>query len=188
MRVLKQIPFLEIFQSSIFVYPTETCYGLGCDALQTDLVKRIYQIKGRDFKKPMSWIIADIKMAKRYVRFSAKALKLAQKYWPGPLTIVLPSKKSSRRLTALRASSHPIAQKIAEKLNKPIISTSANLSGSSNCYSIKEVISQFKNQEFQPDFIIDGGTLLNHLPTTIVQITGNQIKVLRQGGLFLESK
>ncbi|MEK9165376.1 MAG: L-threonylcarbamoyladenylate synthase [Patescibacteria group bacterium] len=187
MRVLKQIPSLEILQSSIFVYPTETCYGLGCDALQSDLVKRIYQIKGRDFKKPMSWIVADIKMAKRYVRFSAKALKLAQKYWPGPLTLVLPPKKSSH-LIALRVSSHPIAKKIAEELNKPIISTSANLSGSSNCYSIKEVISQFKNQKFQPDFIIDGGDLSLVQPTTIILAIRDQIKVLRQGGLFLESK
>lgn len=187
MRVLKYIPPLKILQSSVFVYPTETCYGLGCDVLQTDLVKRIYQIKGRDFKKPMSWIVANTKMAKRYVKFSAKALNLAQKYWPGPLTLVLPSKKSSR-LIALRASSHPIAQKIVKKLNQPIISTSANLSGGSNCYSVKEVISQFKNQKFQPDFVIDGGDLPPCPPTTIALAIKGKIKILRQGGLFLKSK
>ncbi|MFH1712593.1 MAG: L-threonylcarbamoyladenylate synthase [Candidatus Jacksonbacteria bacterium] len=186
MRILKQIPPLEILRTSVFVYPTETCYGLGCDALQPDLVKRIYQIKGRDFKKPVSWIVADIKMAKRYVKFSAKALNLAQKYWPGPLTLVLPSKRSSR-LIALRVSSYPIAWQISKILNRPIIATSANVSGALNCYSAQETAKQFKNQEEKPDFIIDGGVLLNHLPTTTVQITGNQIKVLRQGGIAFKS-
>lgn len=185
MRVLKQIPTLKILQSSVFVYPTETCYGLGCDALQPDLVQRIYQIKGRDFKKPMSWIVADIEKAKQYVTFSAKALNLAKTHWPGPLTLALPAKKSSRRLIALRVSPHLIAQKIAKRLNKPIISTSANLSANSNCYSIKEVISQFKNQEFQPDFIIDGGDLLSCPPSTIASVINDEIKVLRQGGIVL---
>lgn len=187
MRVLKQIPPLKILQSSVFVYPTETCYGLGCDAARIDLVEKIYQIKDRDYRKQLSWIVTDIEMAKRYVKFSAKALNLAQKHWPGPLTLVLPSKKSSR-LIAMRASSHPIAQKIVKRLNQPIISTSANLSGGSNCYSVKEVISQFKIQKFQPDFVINGGDLPPCPPTTIALVIKGKIKILRQGGLFLKSK
>src|SRR3990167_2776288 len=92
MLVLKRIPKLSILKNSVFVYPTETCYGLGCDATNAQLIERIYAIKGRARAKPLSWIVADIKMAERYVVFSRRAYILAKKYWPGALTMVLPAK------------------------------------------------------------------------------------------------
>jgi L-threonylcarbamoyladenylate synthase len=185
MRVFKKIPLLKILQTSVFVYPTETCYGLGCDTAQPNLVKRIYQIKGRDFNKPVSWIVANLKMAKRYVNFSSKALELAKKFWPGPLTLVLPSKQKQKEMLALRVSSHPRAQSIVKKLNKPIVSTSANISRQSNCYTMQEVMAQFKNQEFRPDFIIDGGELSRCPPSTVARVIGDRVDILRQGVIVI---
>ena len=190
MQVSKRIPSLKILQRSVFVYPTETCYGLGCDATQLSLVERIYQIKGRDFNKPVSWLVADREMARQYVVFSPKALEIAQKFWPGPLTLVLPVKTSislavKERTIALRVSSHPIAQSIVKKLNQPIVATSANLSGFSDCYSIEAVISQLKGRQHQPDFIIDGGCLPKRASTTVVRVVGDRVEVLRQGGIII---
>ena len=124
-------------------------------------------------------------MAKRYVNFSSRALGLAKKFWPGYLTLVLPSKRKQTEVIALRVSSHPMAQLIVKKLNKPIIATSANISGQSNCYSAQEVMAQFKNQKFLPDFIIDAGELLHCPPSTVAQVIGDRVEILRQGAIVI---
>jgi L-threonylcarbamoyladenylate synthase len=184
MFVSKKIPSLRLLQKSVFVYPTETCYGLGCDATQPALVKRIYQVKCRDFNKPLSIIVADLHMAKQYAEFSPIALQLAKQHWPGPLTLVLPSKVlllDKDNFIALRVSSNPIATIISRMLNKPIVATSANVSGQKDCYSVKEVFVQFEGRQNQPDFIIDGGELERRLPSTVVKIVEGDVEVVREG-------
>lgn len=196
MKIVHAIPKRSILRRCVFVYPTETCYGLGCDATVAALVDRIYKIKGRDFKKPLSWIVKDIDMAKEYAVFSARALYLAKRYWPGPLTLVLPTVSSARRKTrrsvehvdtiALRVSSHSVARGIVQILQKPVVATSANSSGEQECYSIQEVAQQFSTQEEQPDFAIDAGRLETKQPSTIVKVIGDVVQFLRQGEIRLE--
>lgn len=188
------IPPLYILRSSVFVYPTETCYGLGCDATNRTLVNRVYAIKGRSFTKPVSWIVADIKMAKRYVEFRDTACDLADKFWPGGLTLVLPLREECKHLAAfvrsewvgLRVSSHPVARAISRRLDLPIVATSANVSWEGECYSVSEAERQFSHQKEKPDISIDCGELARVPPTTVVKIIGADVELIRQGAIKLE--
>lgn len=166
------------------VFPTETAYGLAADATNKHAIKKAVMIKMRPKEKLFPWIIANITMAKKYVQFSPLALKLAKKYWPGPLTIVLP-KKHGNGSVAMRVSSNKIARVLTAGLGRPIISTSANLSGQKACYSATAVVKQFKNQPMQPNLVLNGGQLPKRAPSTIVQIKEKKILIVRQGGIQL---
>jgi L-threonylcarbamoyladenylate synthase len=190
MRIFNTLPSAEFLQHSIFVYPTETCYGLGCDATQESLVKRIYEIKKRDSSKFLSWIVKDIAMAEQYVTFSKKELALAENFWPGSFTLVLPRKKSvaipgNHNTIALRVSAHPIATAISSTLGKPIIATSANLSGNGECYDVDTLCEQFSTGGERPDGIIDVGTLPHTQPTTVARVRGDEVEIIRQGEITL---
>lgn len=188
------LPTSHILRANVFVYPTETCYGLGCDATNRTLVNRVYAIKGRLFTKPISWIVADMETAKRYAIFSVKARELAKRFWPGPLTLVLPLRKEYKELAALvrsdwvglRVSSHPVAREISSRVNRPIVATSANVSGRGECYSVFETERQFSRQKEKPDIIIDSGALARVPPTTVVKVAEDNVEVLRQGVIKLE--
>lgn len=185
MRMVKSIPSRTVLAHSVFVYPTETCYGLGCDATNAELVERIYAIKGRDARKQFSWIVADVKMASRYVFFSKHSFALARAHWPGPLTLVLPHKENGT--VALRVSSHRIARRISKILQKPIIATSANTTGGAEPYSIDDAVRSLDSQMSLIDYIIDGGVLPYRKPTTIVSVVEDAVKVLRQGEVKIKT-
>ena len=180
-------------QGGTVVYPTETAYGLGADFLNPEAIKKIYRIKGRNFKKLLSVIVADLKMAQKSVKFNKIALNLAKKYWPGALTLILNSKfsipskfkNSDYKTLALRVSADKLAGAIAKKLKNPLTATSANLSGKGELYSATAVIKEFKNKKFQPDLIIDAGKLAKAKPSTIVKISKNKIEILRQGNIVI---
>lgn len=177
----------------VIVYPTETAYGFGADFLNYEAVKKVYKIKNRDIKKPLSAIVADLKMAKKFVKFNEIALKFAKKYWPGPLTLVLNSKFlisnefkiSNYTNLALRVSSNKIATAIVKKFGSPITATSANISGKGELYSASGIIKQFEKRKFKPDLIIDAGLLPKCGVSTIIKVKNNKVDVLRQGRIKL---
>lgn len=177
----------------VLIYPTETCYGLGCDATNKEAVKKIYKIKGREEKKSLPMIVANLIIVKKYFEIKNKSLELAEKYWPGPLTLILKVRKDvkiffskeGQASAAVRVSSHKIAKALSQKLGKPIISTSANVSGKPPCYNVEEVLEQFKNRKFQSDLILDAGQLKKNQPSTIVKVENDKIKILRAGKLKL---
>lgn len=189
-------------KGGVIIYPTETAYGLGGDATSRAAVKKIYQIKGRNFSKPLPLITASLTMAKRYAKFPPKAEELAKRYWPGPLTLVLPIVKLRaaglgqnanqpslallpRQTTiALRVSSNKFARRLSDKLNRPIIATSANLSGQKPTYSAQAALRQLKVKQDLIDLVIDAGRLPYQVPTTIIGIINDKIKILRQGSLL----
>lgn len=156
------------------VYPTETAYALGCDATNKKAMAKIFKIKNRSKDKKLPVICATKRMAADLFKFGKMERKLAKKYWPGPLTIVLPA-------AAVRVSLNKIARAISRGLRRPIISTSANLSGQKTLYDIKEIIREFKNKKYQPDLVLDGGKLPHRLPSTIIKIENEKIITLRQG-------
>ena len=123
-------------------------------------------------------------MAKKLVGFNRKSLALAGKYWPGPLTLVLPRLDKLETLGA-RLSSNKLATAIVRKLNRPLTSTSANFSGKPECYSIACVKQQFKARKYQPDLIIDAGRLPRRKVSTVVQAAGDGLKVLRRGKIIV---
>jgi len=170
----------------VIAYPTETFYGLGADATNPQAIEKIFAVKGRDFKNPVSLIIGksgDIAPLVKDVPESAKKLMAA--FWPGALTIVLRASDTiSPLLTAgsgkigLRISSHPLAMKIALKLNKPLTATSANLSGAPECSLASEVAAQIGDTI---DAIVDGGQTQGGKASTLVDVTCDPPVILREG-------
>ncbi len=171
----------------VIVYPTDTAYGLGCDALNKKAVKRIYKIKNRPAAKALPTIVGSLNLAKKFFKFTPQELRLAKKYWPAPLSLVLEIKGSgfgirdSGLRIAVRVPDSKIARFLSSKLDRPIVSTSANISGKGECYSIKDVLKQFENKKHQPDLILDGGKLKKRKPSTIIQVKDGEIEILRKG-------
>lgn len=163
-------------QGGVLVYPTETAYALGCDWTSRKAKNKIYKIKGREASKKLPVIVADLKMAKKYGKFDEVSEKLAKKHWPGALTII------SNNL-AMRVSSNKISNLLAKKLGKPLVSTSANVSGKGNCYSAEEILNQFKNKKYKPDLILDAGKLRKVKSSTIVKVEEGNVQVLRKGSV-----
>ena len=119
------------------VYPTETCYGLGCDAANQKAVERIFEIKQRQKEKSLLVVAPNIAMMTDFVVWNKALQELADKYWPGPLTVVVKTRQDSGLAKgvvandgtiAFRITSHPLAAELSEKLGRPLVSTSANLS------------------------------------------------------------
>jgi len=178
------------------VYPTDTSYGLAVDATNSKAVKKLYQIKERGFSQPVHVTVPTKKYGKSLVKWNSTAEKLAKKFWPGPLTIVLPLTKDDRTSTlqrmtgrtgfmGLRLPKHAIALDLSKVLGKPITATSANpsahLSGGFDSYSADDVITQFSKQKYRPDIIINAGQLPKRKPSTLVKIDGENIEILREG-------
>jgi len=179
----------------VIAFPTETTYGLGCDPHNQAALEKIYRIKGRDQSKALPLVACDIEQVKKFFDLPSAAFKLAERYWPGPLTILLPPADISLHktmpvfkdgLAAVRVSSNSFVQSLTQKLGFPITATSANLSGDPPCLSAAEVIKTFETQEpsLQPDLIVDGGELKPSEPSTIVSIDQNgQLNIYRQGAV-----
>ncbi len=176
----------------IIAYPTETFYGLGVDATHEEAIGKIFAVKGRNFKNPVSLIIAkpeDINMLVTDVPETAK--KLIDAFWPGALTIVFQASDTvSPLLTAgtgkigLRVSSHPIALKIVQNMKKPLTATSANLSGAPECSTASEVTGQIGGKI---DAILDGGKTPGGASSTLIDVTLNPPVVLREGSISRQS-
>tara|TARA_Y100000031_G_C8196177_1_gene373826 strand:+ start:158 stop:769 length:612 start_codon:yes stop_codon:yes gene_type:complete len=176
----------------VVVFPTETSYGLAADATDRRAVERLMRIKGRG-SKTLPVIASSLVMFKRYAQIEGVALKLARKFWPGPLTIVLPVRDDKLKFVspfcvkdkhiAIRVSSNEIARELSRQLGKPIVATSANRSGQPDCYSIRTLRKQYVRSRLQPDFILDAGALPKRKPSTLISIKDEQIKVLRQGSI-----
>lgn len=187
---------IDLSMGKTVVFPTDTSYGLAVDATKRKAVKRLYQIKGRSFKKPVHIVVASRAMAKQFVQWNSKADALAKSFWPGALTLVLPLSKAPfvnmakgafDRLTAgtgflgVRMPDNKLALALAKNLKSPITATSANVSDQPDCYSIAEVLAQYKGKRNKPDIIIDTGTLLRNKPSTVVKIENGNVEILREG-------
>jgi L-threonylcarbamoyladenylate synthase len=168
------------------VYPTETAYGLGGNFLDKKVRAKIFKLKQRPKNKALPVIVGDLKQAQKIVKFDALSLTLAKKYWPSPLTLILPvidQKLCGCKTLAIRVSSFPWARNLAKILGKPLISTSANLSGAKTNYSLGSIVKSFKNQSAQPDLLFNSGRLPKYPPSTIVKITKGKISIIRQGSV-----
>lgn len=186
-----QICTLALRQGKVVAFPTDTCYGLAVDATNTKAIKRLYNIKGRNFSKPSSVIVPSVEYAKKLVKWSDFSSKFAKKFWPGALTIALRTKTNGlgyKRLSSvdkylsLRMPKNKIALDLSKVLKRPITATSANLSGYPECYSLSDILSQFKDKKNKPDIVIDSGKLKKQKPSTLVKIINKkQIEILRVG-------
>lgn len=181
-------------EGKTIVYPTETCYGLGCDATNAEAVEKIFAIKQRQEGKSVLIIVSDIEMAKRYVSWTPKLQELADKFWPGPLTVVADLINGHELApgvvhdgsVAFRVTDHPLVHELCVLFDGPIVSTSANISAQESPYDVESVRRMFEGKTCAPDIIIDGGELPHRSPSTIVKVTGEHVEVLRQGEVIVE--
>lgn len=168
-----------IVNGGIVVYPTDTCYGIGCDATNQAAIEKIFLIKERNKDKPLPLIASSIEMVKDYVYLDERALKLFNAF-PG-ISVAL--KKKGKAIpdivnndkVAFRIPSNEVSRRLCELSCRPIISTSANKSGDLSPYSIKEVKSSLKNYLDYIDFFIDCGVLDKNPPSTIVDLVTGKV-------------
>jgi L-threonylcarbamoyladenylate synthase len=183
---------IEVIRSGgVVAHATETCYGLACDLSNPVAVEHLFDIKQRPHTQHISGLFASAEEAKKYVVWNDKAEELAQKYLPGPLTIILPLQPGaglypvieSATTLGVRISSHPHAMQLAELAGIPLSTSSANIHGKPNPYSTEEIIEQFKDSEVQPDLVLDSGILPPTPPSTIVDCTSADAQEKRSGDL-----
>lgn len=178
-------------KGSIVAYPTETFYGLGVKFDREDSLKKLCGIKKRAGDKAMPLIFGDRKLLPYATKSpNQKALLLMEEFWPGPLTLILHAKKSiSRYITAgtgrvaVRIPGTSFALSLAQKANFFITATSANLSGMIPAQDADAVARYFGDRI---DIVIDGGPTPGGLPSTIVDVTGGGIRILREGAISKE--
>lgn len=178
----------EIIHGRVIVYPTDTIYGIGADACNTDALERIFHAKKRDPTKPILVLVNSLQMAAGLVEsIPDQAKGLIDEFWPGPLTLVfrasgsLPEKITGTTGTiGVRYPQHPFCLQLLKMCNRPITSTSANISGEDQSSSIREITATF---EPVVDLIVDAGDVQSAIPSTIVDVTGSTPKLFRAGSL-----
>ena len=182
-----------IKEGGVIVCPTDTVYGLICDATNKKAVKKLFKIKKRPPKKPIPIFVKDIKMVKKLAYINKKQEKFLKKVWPGKVTVVLKAKKNlpkgilgPENKIGLRIPNYKLVNTLLQKSNRPLSGTSANISGKPGSTKIEEVLRQFKKEKVQPDFVIDVGNLKPSKPSTVVDLTGSKLTILRVGELKKE--
>ncbi|HNR66451.1 MAG TPA: L-threonylcarbamoyladenylate synthase [bacterium] len=176
---------LKILQGGgLIIYPTDTVYGLGCDLCNKRALQRIYQIKGSDKRKLLSFICPDLKEIARYAHVSNPAYKLMRHYTPGPYTFILEASREvpkilleKRRTVGIRVPNNAVCQCLLKELGTPIISTSACLPGQ-EYISDPEVLWDLFYHHI--DLFLDSG-IGGTVPSTILDLTGDTPVVHREG-------
>jgi len=183
----------SIKKGEVIICPTDTIYGLVADARNKEAVKKIFRIKKRKSQKAIPIFVKDVKMVKKLVQVNKNQEKFLNKIWPGAVTVILKRKKDCElpkilfgreKTIGLRIPKYKLVNVLVKKLNRPLTGTSANISGKEDSSEIEKILSQFKNQKFQPDLVIDAGNLKKSKPSTIIDLTGNLPKILRKGENF----
>lgn len=170
------------------VYPTDTLYGLGANALDAVAVDRVWRVKNRSGQKPLPAAVRDVAMAREVAVLSSVAEAFLRRVWPGAVTAVV--RKRSRVpdiLTAgfptvgLRQPGGEFIRLLLGELGFPVTSTSANLSGEAGIWASDELREQLRRLPLAPDLVVDAGDLTPSLPSTVVDITGRELRILRAG-------
>src|SRR5689334_8043437 len=172
----------------LVAFPTETVYGLGADAANPAAIARLYQAKGRPAFNPLIAHVGELASAKKIARFDAAALKLAETFWPGPLTLVLPKTEgclvadlatAGLDTVAVRVPAHPVAREILRAFGGPVVAPSANRSGHVSPTTAAHVQSDLAGRI---DLIVDGGPVKVGVESTIIACL-DEPTLLRPGGV-----
>lgn len=175
----------------IVIFPTETVYGIGGNALSDDVVDRIYDVKQRPREKAINILVSSKDKIEKYAIINSNLeRKLIDKYMPGPITIILEKKENfGRSFTAnndtigVRIPDCNIIQKILKRIDFPLIAPSANISGKPSGIDAEDIVKDFDGKV---DAIIDGGRAKLASSSTIVKVENEKINILRQGTLTIE--
>ena len=177
-----------IKKGGIVLFPTRCLYGLGADAFNVDAVNRIFKIKRRPVNKPISVLIKNIKVVEEFVQYVPPyASKIMDNFWPGKVTIIFEAKAALPvNLTAgtgkigIRVPEHTVPSALVNMIDNPITGTSANLSGSPGCSMLSDLEPLIADKI---DLILDAGRLKGGAGSTVVDVTGDVPKILREGAV-----
>lgn len=174
----------------IVLYPTETVYGLGVDALDDTALEQLYKLKDRKEDKAVSWLVRDLADIEHYAELDPLSRKLVELFLPGPLTLVLrlrnefQDKLQKDRTIGFRISSDIIAQRVIvdfmNKYQSPLTCTSANVSGLQTKENVPEILNQLGDNKTIINSIYDDGDRSSE-PSTVIQVIDGQIECLREG-------
>ncbi len=186
-RIIQAASILK--EGGVVAFPTETSYGLAATIDNEEALRRVFLIKKRSPGKPLLVLISTIMALDLVARDIPETARiLMERYWPGPLTLLLPAREGlpfaicgDTGKVGVRISSHPMAQALVEAVGRPITATSANISGHGPGCSAEEVAAQLTNPP--PDFILDGGRVCKDHCSTIVDVCVRPIQVIRKGAI-----
>src|SRR3989338_106182 len=166
-------------KGGLVAFPTETVYGLGANLLDKRAIKKVYEIKNRPKKKPLTIHIADTAAVKKMVGgIPPMAGRLMDRYWPGALTIILKDRRGKK--IGFRMPDNKVAFLLIKKAGIPVVAPSANISGNKPPTSAKEVLRALNGKI---DIVIDGGKTKIGIESTVVDMTGQRPRVLREGAI-----
>ncbi len=181
-----------IRSGGLVAFPTETVYGLGCDAANGDAVAAVFEVKARPQFKPLIIHVADASAAARLVDFNETASTLARAFWPGALTLILPRRAgcpvaelaaAGLNTLAVRAPDHPVAQTLIHMAGRPIAAPSANRSGGISPTTAGHVAADLGNVR---GMLLDGGRTPVGIESTVIDLCGQTPVLLRSGGITEE--
>ncbi len=181
---------LVLRQGGLVVFPTETVYGLGANALDARAVMKIFEAKGRPPDNPLIVHVAEISEAGRVAFLSDTARKLMSRFWPGPLTLVLPARenvpaevRANLPTVAVRMPAQPVAMELIRLAEVPVAAPSANLSGRPSPTDAEAATEDLGEKV---DIILDGGATRVGVESTVLDVTGDRSVLLRPGGVSIE--
>lgn len=175
-------------KGGIVAYPTDTLYGLGVDPWNREAVERLKALKGRERKKPISVIVPDVDHIRACAEMNETAEALAEKFLPGPLTLVMTAKRMPEDVMlqgtiGIRVPNDPFCLALGRAFGHPYTTTSANKTATSVPTTADELMRHFGHQLHQIAVIIDGGPRSSTVPSTVVSCVGPTPFVLREGAL-----
>ena len=178
-----------LIDGELVAFPTETVYGLGADATNSTAVAKVYEAKKRPSHNPLIVHVNGLAMARSIGELSGIAIDLANKFWPGPLTLIVPRTSRSAiaknatgglETIAIRAPDHPVAQKLINEVARPIAAPSANISGTVSPTTAQHVVDSLGSRV---KLVLDGGPCRIGIESTIVQVVGQSMRILRLGSI-----
>lgn len=171
-------------RGALIAYPTDSYYGLGCDLLDKRAIDRLYQLKGRDRRKPMSFLVPDLSEVTRYAKVSNFAYRILRHLTPGPFTFILEATRlvpeimqTRQKTVGLRVPQNAVARTLCERLGHPIVSTSAQRRDGEALRDPEEIRDELGHGL---DLILDTGISANE-PSTVLSLVGDAVELLRQG-------
>lgn len=200
MEIIKLKKFEEVIRKTVkvlkdggvVVFPSDTVYGLAVDATNQKAVNKLLAFKDRPTGKAISVMVADEKMAREYVELSENGKNIYRNLLPGPFTVISKGKhmvasgiEAENGTLGIRIPDNKLMRELARVFGKPITATSANMAGKKSCYTIGALMRQLSKRKIEMvDLVIDGGKLANNKPSTVIDSTEPEIKVLRRGDLI----
>ncbi|MFA5365038.1 MAG: L-threonylcarbamoyladenylate synthase [Candidatus Bathyarchaeia archaeon] len=177
-------------QGGLVVYPTETVYGLGCDPINTQAVERLLDVKGNR-KSPFPLLVASLEDARRVAFVSENGERLAKRFWPGQLTMVFPKKPVLPDIVTLgwdtvglRVPDNKVALELIRLSGGLLVGSSANRTAEKPPQRVEELSCELENLV---DLVIDGGAASMGLPSTVVDLTSNEPRIVREGPVSLDA-